>query len=317
MTYIVHENSFRRPSSFPVNLSVYEAGEDDARPLNIPVDFFGSFSVKVDSSSKEGALVKGTQLIIAAKAGGRRIETTLDVAKYLELCELEGKDAYIALIHSPKGPKKKIIEISSSHHFNEVYRFDRAFPDTIPVMQFFAEGGKSLFVCRMAGLGSQTAWCKLSIGSVWASSPGEWGNKLKLKVTKSRYGEDGGYDIDVIDVSPLTTEHYFNVSANCLSGRWFRDFINNTSRLIQFQGPIDILSLDGVTLGCGTDGFQDWWEAGVKPFARGPGTGLYSFNNFDQFRNVYLILPATLDRDSSLMGEITTWCEENGVIIIK
>ena len=104
--YIVYEDATRR-SIFPDNIRVREADEqlDEARPIGIPIDFFGRFSVKVQAETEDLAKEPGISLINAAKHQmGHHITVQFDAGKYKEALEILSKPV-------PVGTKRGHVDI--------------------------------------------------------------------------------------------------------------------------------------------------------------------------------------------------------------
>ncbi len=190
--------------------------------------------------------------------------------------------------YTRKGVPDKAVTITSYADFERGYGgLDRDSPLSYAVRQFFSNGGTQAIIVRVA-INFETATWTIDNGAgndivrIRASSPGRWGNDLRIAVqhTGTR-NPDSDFNLIVLRLQPdgvsfAPVETHRNLSMNDRSDSYFASVVNNSSALIttELVGPpafakagyaiskeittIPILSTPnntiGLTLG-GTDSF--------------------------------------------------------------
>jgi hypothetical protein len=101
---------------------------------------------------------------------------------------------------APRGPIDRANRISS---FSD---YQRAFGGPDPrallgysVKHFFENGGADAYVIRLVGAGAAVASADFGPLTASAASPGEWGDRYKIKVTLRSTTNDAGFKIEALD----------------------------------------------------------------------------------------------------------------------
>ena len=137
------------------------------------------------------------------------------------------------------GPSNVPVLLSSWNGFVKVFGgLDDAYPTTWAAYNFFANGGRNLYVKRVVGSGAVSATVNLkdrstSPGidtlSITAKSPGTWGNNLAVDVvaagTSTRFGL-------VITLNPGIVEQFTDLSMDPTDRRYVVDVINTASAYV-------------------------------------------------------------------------------------
>jgi phage tail sheath protein FI len=146
--------------------------------------------------------------------------------------------------YTRKGEPDKGVPITSFAEFERAYGgLDRDSPVSYAVNQFFRNGGTQAVIVRVAA-GTQKAGWELQDGTpspvldVQASSPGTWGNYLRLSVEHAdTRNPDGDFNLVVLQVPEQggpaqKVEVHRNLNLNPKSSNYLESVVNNTSRLI-------------------------------------------------------------------------------------
>jgi uncharacterized protein len=144
-----------------------------------------------------------------------------------------------------KGVPDKAVMITSFADFERGYGgLDRDSPVSYAVRQFFTNGGTQALIVRVATGHVTTAW-KLQDGTpadvldVTASSPGTWGNALRLSVqTTGVRNPDADFNLVVSQLQPDGTslvpiETHRNLSMDSKSPQFAQSVVNNNSAAIK------------------------------------------------------------------------------------
>ena len=144
-----------------------------------------------------------------------------------------------------KGVPDKAVAITSFADFERGYGgLDRDSPVSYGVRQFFLNGGTQAIIVRVA-VGHATSSWTLQDGSavivldVKASSPGAWGNGLRISVqTTGVRNADTDFNLVIsqlqADGSTLVpVETHRNLSLDSNSGQFVESVVNNNSALVQ------------------------------------------------------------------------------------
>ncbi len=146
--------------------------------------------------------------------------------------------------YTRKGEPNRAAPISSLADFESAYGgLDRDSPVSYGVQQFFRNGGGQAIIVRVA-TGFQTASWELQGGTVavlnvQASSPGAWGNFLRLSVEQAEArNPDSDFNLVVLQVpeqggAAQKIETHRNLSLNSKSSGYVESVVNNTSHLIR------------------------------------------------------------------------------------
>jgi Bacteriophage tail sheath protein len=144
-----------------------------------------------------------------------------------------------------KGVPDKAVAITSFADFERGYGgLDRDSPVSYAVRQFFSNGGTQALIVRVA-VGTQTAaWILRDDGpvdvlDVVASSPGTWGNGLRLTVqTTGVRNPDADFNLVVSQLQPDGTtlvpiETHRNLSLDSHSSQYVESVVNSASAAIR------------------------------------------------------------------------------------
>ena len=147
--------------------------------------------------------------------------------------------------YTRKGQPNKALPISSFSDFERAYGgLDRDSPVSYAANQFFRNGGTQALIVRVAASTKTASWdlqdsTPASVLDVRASSPGAWGNHLRLSVEHSdTRNPDGDFNLLVLQVpeqggAAQKVEVHRNLSLNPKSSSYVESVVNNASRLIQ------------------------------------------------------------------------------------
>jgi phage tail sheath protein FI len=145
-----------------------------------------------------------------------------------------------------KGVPNKAVMITSFADFERQYGgLDRDSPVSYAVRQFFLNGGTQALIVRVA-VGATTATFTLPddggpVLDVLASSPGTWGNALRLSVeTTGVRNPDADFNLVVSQVQPDGTtivplETHRNLSLDPNSSQFAESVVNNASAAIRVK----------------------------------------------------------------------------------
>lgn len=146
--------------------------------------------------------------------------------------------------YTRKGQPNKALPISNFSDFERSYGgLDRDSPVSYAVNQFFRNSGTQALVVRVAASTQTASWDLLdgtpvSVLDVKASSPGAWGNYLRLSIeyTDTR-NSDGDFNLVVFQVpeqggAAQKVETHRNLSLNPKSSSYVESVVNSASRLI-------------------------------------------------------------------------------------
>jgi len=145
-----------------------------------------------------------------------------------------------------RGVPNKAVMITSFADFERQYGgLDRDSPVSYAVRQFFLNGGTQALIVRVA-TGTATATFTLLDGAdpvldVVASSPGAWGNSLKLQVQHAPVrNPDADFNIVVSQAQPdgltlVTIETHRNLTLDPNSPQFVESVVNNASAAIRVK----------------------------------------------------------------------------------
>lgn len=146
-----------------------------------------------------------------------------------------------------KGVPDKAVTVTSYSDFERGYGgLDRDSPLSYAVRQFFSNGGTQAIIVRVA-INFETATWLLDNGGgadilrIRASSPGRWGNDLRIAIqhTGTR-NPDADFNLVVLKLQPdgvtyAPIETHRNLSMNDKSDSYFASVINNNSAAISAE----------------------------------------------------------------------------------
>jgi phage tail sheath protein FI len=130
------------------------------------------------------------------------------------------------------------------------------------VNQFFSNGGTQAYIIRLASSALTATGAVVAGFTLYASSPGAWGNYIVVTVTQPVQPPSPtpsvGFSLTVAQVKNGTTtllESYSNLSLDPTSGQYVVPIINNDSNFISFIDPADVSAAITVptTLATGTN----------------------------------------------------------------
>jgi len=145
--------------------------------------------------------------------------------------------------YTRKGVPDKAVPVTSFSDFERAYGgLDRDSPVSYGVRQFFANGGAQAIIVRVATGHASAAWtlqdASVAALDVTASSPGTWGNDLRITVSRaSALNPDAQFNLvvsqlqaDGVTLVPLETHR--NLDMNSSSSRYVESVVNNASALV-------------------------------------------------------------------------------------
>jgi phage tail sheath protein FI len=141
---------------------------------------------------------------------------------------------------APQGPTDHAVLVQSSLEFAR--QFGRVNTNSYlgyAVNQFFANGGQQAYIVRLAWTDAKTA-SAASIGgtlTLYATSPGGWGNNLQVSVTQQT-GNPNRFSLQVIDGSTGNTlESFANLSTSSTDSQYVVTVIDSDSQYVTFVNP--------------------------------------------------------------------------------
>jgi len=163
---------------------------------------------------------------------------------------------------APKGPVVRAGRVSSFADFERKYGgLNQNSFLGYAVKQFYDNGGSDAYVVRIAATGSggttaAAASSKTINGlAVSASSPGKWGDQLKIVPS----GSAASFRIDVIDTGPKGTdnnlvESFVNLSMTATDTRYVQAVVNGNSSFITIDSAAGAVPASAQKLTGGNDG---------------------------------------------------------------
>jgi phage tail sheath protein FI len=146
--------------------------------------------------------------------------------------------------YTRQGPPNLAVPVSSFADFERSQGgLDRASPVSYAVRQFFANGGTQALVVRVATNFAAAGWV-LNDGSgavldVTASSPGTWGNDLRIGIDHNARNPAADFNLTVSRVvpgdsgTPPVVETHRNLNLNPSSPRYVESVVNTASQLVR------------------------------------------------------------------------------------
>ena len=145
------------------------------------------------------------------------------------------------------GEPDRAVRIFSFADFERTFGgLDRDSPVSYGVRQFFANGGTQALVVRVATGFSSASWvlkdsAPLDVLDVSASSPGSWGNELRITVQRAEArNPDAEFNLVIAQLvtqggvtQQVTQENHRNLNLNPASPQFAPSVVNNVSRLVR------------------------------------------------------------------------------------
>jgi phage tail sheath protein FI len=166
---------------------------------------------------------------------------------------------------APQGPTNQAVLVQSFSDFGR--QFGGLNSNSYlgyAVNQFFGNGGQQAYIVRLAWTDAKTAFAP-NIGgtlTLYATSPGAWGNNLQVSVTQQT-GNSSRFGLKVVDGSTGNVlESFANLSITASDPQYVVTVINSDSHYVTFVTPAPIVpvptqatattSTSGGTLAAGT-----------------------------------------------------------------
>jgi phage tail sheath protein FI len=155
-----------------------------------------------------------------------------------------------------KGVPDKAVAITSFADFERGYGgLDRDSPVSYAVRQFFSNGGTQAIIVRVAVGHATAAWtlqdgAATSVLDVAASSPGTWGNGLRLSVqTTGVRNADADFNLVVSQLQPdgstlVPIETHRNLSLDASSAQFIESVVNNNSAAVRVKRRAGLVFTD-------------------------------------------------------------------------
>jgi uncharacterized protein len=156
---------------------------------------------------------------------------------------------------APQGPTGEAVLVQSFSEFERQFggltlNTNNGAPNFLgyAVNQFFGNGGQQTYIVRLVRTGSATATENAATASanniggalhLWATSPGEWGNHLQVKVTLQK-GSSTRFSVQVIQVTngnAKVVESFANLSTTPADPQYVVSIIDNASQFVTFVSP--------------------------------------------------------------------------------
>lgn len=155
-----------------------------------------------------------------------------------------------------KGVPDKAVAITSFADFERGYGgLDRDSPVSYAVRQFFSNGGTQAIIVRVAVGHATAAWtlqdgAATNVLDVSASSPGTWGNGLRLSVqTTGVRNADADFNLVVSQLQPdgstlVPIETHRNLSLDASSAQFVESVVNNNSAAVRVKRRAGLVFTD-------------------------------------------------------------------------
>jgi hypothetical protein len=184
----------------------------------------------------------------------------------------------------------------------------------LAVRGFFENGGRRLFVARIAGTGSMTATMNLATGGdplvLSAIGPGAWGNQLLVRVQPGSLAASPGRFRLTIEWPGGASEDYDNLTADPQSADFFVTLVNERSRLVTIApGPASAPLPGNYTATGGTTVVPtaaDFVGGVMQPADQ--RTGLSSLESIDDI-SILVVPDEASDRTGTISSAIIEQCE--------
>jgi hypothetical protein len=142
---------------------------------------------------------------------------------------------------APQGPVNQATLVESWSEFQTIFGgWVANIPLGYAVNQFFGGGGQQAYIVRLAWTDATTASSAAAIGgnlTVYASSPGDWGNNLQVAATLQK-SNLSRFSLQVVDVSSgKTLETFNNLSLQPTDPQYVVSVINGDSQYLTFVKP--------------------------------------------------------------------------------
>lgn len=201
--------------------------------------------------------------------------------------------------------------------------FERAFgglwrdsPLTYAVNQFFQNGGTDALIVRVVNSGAAATGAADTLNLI-AASPGEWGEKLRVRVdhaTRPQIGNEELFNLTVRDTGTSATERFLNVSVLPGHARFVGQVLEQESKLVRLVAPAPAArpsatpnasaGIDPMTVTPGSLAFNADGDDGATitdTQVSGPGlelakAGIWALEKADLF-NLLCIPPFSFDGD--------------------
>ncbi|MCW5599186.1 MAG: hypothetical protein KIT59_08765 [Nitrosomonas sp.] len=115
----------------------------------------------------------------------------------------------------------------------------RQSPLTYAVNQFFQNGGSAALIIRVVNNGAAATGIADTLNLV-ASSPGKWGEQLRLRIdhnTRPEIGVEELFNLTIRDTITGVTERFLNVSVLPLHTRYVGKVLEQESKLVRLVAP--------------------------------------------------------------------------------
>lgn len=148
----------------------------------------------------------------------------------------------------PRGSFEKAVRIFNPQDFER--EFGGLSADSLAsyaIEQFFANGGTQAWVVRTAGAGTTVtsgvvmeSTAGADVLNVSASSPGTWGNNIRIDVNYGTATPATTYNLSVNEVVKevvVNTESFLNLSKDAANPRYGVAVVNDQSKLVKLKDP--------------------------------------------------------------------------------
>lgn len=224
--------------------------------------------------------------------------------------------------------------------------FERSFgglwrdsPLTYAVNQFFQNGGSDALIVRVANSGVPATGAADSLSLV-AASPGEWGEKLRVRVdhnTRPQIGVEELFNLTLRDTATGATERFLNVSILLTHPRFIGTVLEQESKLVRLGVPtpaarpaatpdaspgVDPLTVTPGSFAFNTDGDNGAAIADAQvsdPGLQSVKSGIWALERADLF-NLLCIPPFSFDETGDIGAQSRTaaadYCRDRRALYI-
>ena len=212
---------------------------------------------------------------------------------------------------SPESP----VRVQSFAGFERTFGgLSRAHPMSYAVDQFFRNGGGDALIVRVAN-GGAAATGAADVLNLIASSSGEWGERLRVRVdhaTRPEIGVEQLFNLAVRDAGSGVTERFLNVSVLPAHPRFVGTVLAQASKLVRLVVPAPVArpgatpdagpGVDPLTVTPGSLAFNADGDDGAvltdaqvsQPALQAPKRGLWALERADLF-NLLCVPPFSLE----------------------
>jgi phage tail sheath protein FI len=143
-----------------------------------------------------------------------------------------------------RGPEDDPTRVQSFAEFERVFgSLWRSSTLTYAVQQFFQNGGRDALIVRVQNGGSAATLTLATAFNLVASSRGDWGEKLRVRVDHVTRdpGDTKLFNLTIRDTGTGATERFLNLSTDSANSRFVTTVLKQQSKLVRTSGTVPAL----------------------------------------------------------------------------